>query len=209
VRALEKLNEPTVLADRAAEWTQEYLAELAAGRKPRSRWGHPEIRQVLRDEIMAKCAYCEAYIEHVSFGEVEHIIPKSIKPELVYRWQNLTGACRRCNGAKGNFFDSENGLLNPYVDDIDAHLLFLGSLIYPRLSMVRGEISIAKLKLNRLDLSEQRKRRLEAVNQVLERWHASDGVQRELLADGLRLDAREGEFTGAVTAFLSSFEFPI
>lgn len=158
---------------------------------------------------MAKCAYCEAHIDHVSFSEVEHIIPKSVKPELVYRWENLTGACRRCNGAKGNFFDPEIGLLNPYVDDIDAHLHFLGSLIYPKLSMVRGEVSITKLKLNRLDLSEQRKRRLESVGQVLERWHASEGAQRGLLAEGLQLDAREGEFTGTVTAFLSSFGFPI
>lgn len=209
MRKLHKLQEPTVLSINSEAWTADYLAQLAAGERPRGRWAHPEIRQRLRDETSTKCAYCEAYVEDVSYAEVEHIIPKAIKPELVYRWENLTSACRRCNLSKGDFFMSTGGLLNPYVDDIDNHLHFLGSLIYSKLSSTRGEISITKLDLNRLDLVHQRARRLEAIKQILERWHAAEGEHREMLAEGLRLDAREGEFARSVNAYLVSFDFPI
>jgi 5-methylcytosine-specific restriction endonuclease McrA len=95
MRPLTKLAEPAILTENAAEWSAEYVAGAAKGKPPRGRWGHPEIRDRLKDEVLCKCAYCEAYVEDVSYYEVEHIIPKirggSDHPS------NLALACRRCN----------------------------------------------------------------------------------------------------------------
>ena len=210
MRQLEKSNEPQVLVQKAAEWTDLYLQALREGNKPTPKWGHEEIRAVLREEVMSKCAYCESYVEHVSYAEVEHIIPKSVKPELVYQWSNLTGACRRCNGAKDNFYQEVNGLLNPYVDNIDGHLHFQGPLISSRLTSTCGEVTVRQLQLNRLDLLNRRAQRLEEVKEVLERWATTDddGL-RDVLEEGLRIDARNGEYSRSVIGFLASHGFRV
>lgn len=207
MRALTKLAEPVILTEKATEWTAEYVAGAAIGKPPRGRWGHPEIRDRLKDEVLCKCAYCEAYVEDVSYSEVEHIIPKSVKPELAYAWGNLTSACKRCNTAKGSYYDPVDSLLDPYVDDIDEHLQFLGDFIDSKLGSRRGEISLDTLKLNRQDLYERRRQRLISVKHMLERWHAASGQQKAVLARGIRIDAVQGEFSRSVTAYLEMFGF--
>ncbi len=43
------------------------------------------------------CAFCE---EHCK-GEVEHFLPKSLYPHLVYYWSNWLFSCHDCNNTKG------------------------------------------------------------------------------------------------------------
>jgi 5-methylcytosine-specific restriction endonuclease McrA len=210
VRVLTKLDKPQVLRDNETRWTARYVAATGAGDpKPHEKWGHSEIKRVLRDEVKGKCAYCEGYVDDISYPHVEHIVPKTVKPELAHRWENLTSACGRCNIAKGDFYDAADGLLNPYEDPLDAHLVFLGSLISWDLGSVRGELTVRRLRLNRLDLANARANRLDEIREVLERWHDASDPLRGVLADGLRLDAREGEFSRSVLAYLSFFEFPV
>jgi 5-methylcytosine-specific restriction endonuclease McrA len=38
--------------------------------------------------------------------EVDHIIPRSVRPDLIYELSNLQSACKACNSAKR---DRENG----------------------------------------------------------------------------------------------------
>lgn len=183
------------------------MAAIAAGAEPPERWRHPEIRLALRMETGAKCAYCEAFVDDVAYPHVEHIIPKKLRPELVVRWANLTSACGRCNLAKRDFYHDTDGLLNPYVDPIDAHLNFLGTLITSNLGDVRGAVTVRKLQLNRLDLVYSRLRRLEAVGAALDTWHEASEPLKSVIADGIRRDAEEGEFSRSVTAYLRSFGF--
>ncbi len=210
MRKLEKLETPQVLEDNEAMWTANYVAAVASGTpENHEKWRHPEIKATLREELRSKCAYCEGFVEDVSYPHVEHIIPKAVKPELAHRWENLTSACGRCNIAKGDFYDPTHGLLNPYKDVLDAHLVFLGSLISWELGSARGELTVRRLRLNRLDLAHARANRLIEIHRVLGRWHVASDPLRGVLADGLRLDAREGEFSRSVLAYLSSFDFPI
>jgi uncharacterized protein (TIGR02646 family) len=209
MRPLTKVAKPQVLVSNEDTWTAAYAEALPEERPRHERWRHAEIKAALREELGGKCAYCEALVEDVSFPHVEHIIPKSIRPDLAHRWHNLTSACGRCNIAKGDFFHADRGLLNPYEDDVDAHLMFLGELIHPALGSARGTLTIKKLGLDRLDLVNSRGTRLTAIRDALEAWHAAEEPLKSVLEEGLRLDAQEGEFTRSVTAYLRSFEFPI
>jgi len=84
-----------------------------------------------------RCAYCEDNVA----DEVEHIAPKDLYPEHVFRWANYVYACGPCNGPKNNrlsVFDASGvlrevtrkssdpvvpplvgdpGLINPRVDN--------------------------------------------------------------------------------------------
>jgi len=60
------------------------------------------VRQRL-DEMCSgarRCAYCE----DSAADEVEHVRPKDLYPEHVFRWENYVYACGPCNGPKGNGF---------------------------------------------------------------------------------------------------------
>jgi uncharacterized protein (TIGR02646 family) len=45
-----------------------------------------------------RCAYCEDSLA----DEVEHIQPKTLFPEAVFKWRNYLFACGPCNGPKSN-----------------------------------------------------------------------------------------------------------
>jgi uncharacterized protein (TIGR02646 family) len=210
VKALVKLQEPSILLERGDEWTEAYVSAIEEGRRdPPERWRHPGIKKTLSEELQGRCAYCESYLEDVSYPHVEHIVPKSLQPELSHHWPNLTSACARCNVAKGDFYHPTDGLLDPYRDDIDGHLVFLGGLVSWLPGSVKGELTIKQLGLNRTELSVARNRRLEDVREMLERWHGAGEPLRTAIADAIRLDVQLGEFSCSVTALLSSFSFPL
>jgi HNH endonuclease len=210
VKPLVKGTKPPVLVRHEDLWKTMYVAAVKAG-DPRlhERWRHREIKGALREETQVKCAYCEAFLADVSYPHVEHIIPKSVRPDLAHQWENLTAACGPCNGYKDNFYDLSAGLLDPYRDHLETHLEFHGDYIDWVLGSARGEITVAKLRLNRFDLVQSRLMRIGAVRSMLERWHEATGVRKEVLAEGIRLDCSLGEFTAAVRAFLSSKQFPL
>lgn len=56
------------------------------------------------DDLLARlgffCSYCEQPITHAP--EVEHVQPKSLVPNLEYRWENFLLGCKSCNSVKGN-----------------------------------------------------------------------------------------------------------
>lgn len=138
-----KIAKPGVLEEKEEKWTSDYVASKGtADEKKKEKWRHREIKNALRTETFGKCAYCESFVEDVSFPHVEHIIPKHAHPELAHRWYNLTTACSQCNTSKAAFYKVGEGVLNPYADDIDAQLSFLGTLIEWNLGAVRGEITV-------------------------------------------------------------------
>jgi hypothetical protein len=137
------------------DWLKRAKAEtekaIAAGKEYEFR---PEIWKELKlhlfDLFDGKCAYCEACVQDVAFGEVEHYRPKRHVEEcpdhpgyywLAYDLTNLLPSCQICNGfqAKMNHFPvrekvwarcrEELGcerplLLNPYLHDPREHLRF-------------------------------------------------------------------------------------
>jgi len=199
-----------VLVVNETRWTTNYLLHRGTlEERKHEKWGHADIRRALAEETLAKCAYCEGFVDDVSFPHVEHIVPKAVKPELAHIWDNLTSACGRCNTAKGAFYLGDDGLLDPYRDDPCDHLRFIGGLVHWDLGGARGELTARQLKLNRLELVRARAKRLEDVRVLLDRWYASDEPLKGVLEEALRLDALEGEFTQTVVAYLEFFGFPL
>lgn len=209
MRRLRKGPKPPILILHEEEWTTAYVSAYGTPlEKSREKWRHEQIRHGLREEARGRCAYCEALIEDVSFINVDHLIPKSLRPDLAHRWDNLTGACTRCNVAKGSFYDERDGLLNPYQDEVGEHLRFFGDFVDWVPASTRGEVTVRHLKLNRLELTRARLARLDAIRNLVNSWEVATGARRRILEDAVRLDAAEGEFTATVAAYLQARGFP-
>lgn len=211
MRPLTKAAKPQILVEREDEWTGVYVEAAEAGLDlgPFEKWRHKQIKERLAEEVEGKCAYCEAFVEDVSYPHVEHILPKAPFPQLAHVWINLTSACARCNTAKGDFYVQDDGLLDPYKDQLSDHVWFLGTLIQWTDGSIRGELTIRRLNLNRDDLTYSRARRLEKFREMFDRWRAADPPLKEALEDSIRLDAEKGEFSSHVTEYLRVLAFPI
>lgn len=100
-------------------------------KKVLNKYKHEDIKETLAEQMFhGKCAYCEAKITHIDYGDIEHFRPKDTFPLLAVEWENLLLACRVCNGAefKGTKFllDTNNHplLINPCTDEPNTHLDF-------------------------------------------------------------------------------------
>lgn len=210
MRPLAKTPEPEILRQNQAKWNLAYQAARGTpDEKKAQKWGHATIREALRIETRAKCAYCEGFVDDVSFPHVEHIVPKSFRPDLSHAWENLTSACGRCNTYKDDFYDEHNGLLDPYRDELDKHLVFVGSFIHWPFAGERGELTVHQLRLNRLELIRSRTNRIADVRIMLDRWYSASSPLKEAIERTIRIDMEEGEFSQTVRTFLSSMGFPL
>ncbi|MFB7251361.1 HNH endonuclease [Microbacterium sp. NPDC056234] len=166
-------------------------------------WSHADIKAALIAETAGKCAYCEARMLAVSFGDIEHIYPKSMFPELVVSWNNLTLACSGCNQRKSSKYDASSEFINPYVDDPAEHLFFLGPAVYERTN--RGMYTIVELGLNDIPRIEARMRAIEnAANLVARFQAATDDTTKSMLWRLIDSVLQGGEYTAAVSTYVSA-----
>lgn len=158
---LTKSGIPKVLELNAAKWTEIVLEkirdsiELAKAEK--SRYNHADIKEAIVAETSGKCAYCESMVRHVTYGDIEHITPKTSSPELWFEWSNLTLACDVCNTKKGD--DVE--MIDPYSTDPEQRLVFFGAMVWPVPGDEQADLTIRALDLNRSELIGKRKERIE------------------------------------------------
>jgi 5-methylcytosine-specific restriction endonuclease McrA len=186
---LEKLEEPAILRDNVAVWTEEYLTakrDATLTDTIRYRYRQPAMKTAIRDETSEKCAYCESKITHTYPGDVEHILPTSEFPELVCSWSNLTLACGECNRRKSNYYSREEPLINPYDDEPKDHLFAAGTLIFGKPGNDKGALAELKLELNRAQLLERRHERINALNNLANRYaNLAEGQLKKLLRNEL------------------------
>lgn len=148
-----------------------------------AQYKEPAVKNLIKLETHEKCAYCESKITHIDFGDVEHIIPKALRPDLTFNYDNLTLACGICNGRKGDYFDEDNAILNPYMDEPRDHLRAFGPVVLRTPASDRGLITEKKLDLNRGALVEKRQERLEAIASLLDQIYraANPAVKKVLI----------------------------
>jgi uncharacterized protein (TIGR02646 family) len=204
---LEKAAKPAVLVANEANWLAELLAFLTAGAalpaNVKGRYRHPQIKEAIVAETFGKCAYCESKVLHVDFGHIEHIVPKSLKPELTFNWDNLTLACGVCNTNKGAHAD----VINPYAHDPLDHFQFLGPMVVPLNSSSLAKRSAFVLRLNRLDLIERRSAALESIG---DRIYLMSEITDDETRSAIALDIiREVDNSREYSAFLRSFIYSI
>ena len=206
MRSLQKLPKPEVLAVNEVAWLEEYLADPQNSTK-RYRYRHPEVKATLRTETSNKCVYCESKIGHNTPGDVEHKIPTSKAPQRHFDWLNLTLACTECNRRKNSYYDEAEGFLDPYADEIDAHLEHHGPVVTWRAGNARGELFVLTLDLcseARLSLIGRKVDKLNQLSHLLERFEAThDNLMKGLLARQMReMASPSSEYSAMIEATL-------
>ena len=218
MRKLTKLGKPQILIDNADIWTKEYCDCLRAGKSPSkeisTRYNEDSIKERLERETNGKCAYCESKIKHISYGDIEHILPKNkeARPDLYVEWSNLTLACEQCNrSGKRTYYDPQLLLINPYVDDPDEHFLNMGPLIMPIKGDDRAYIPKLVLKVNRSALVEQRPERIESVEVLLNCWEKEERQSvKAILEEQLHNEySDDKEYTSTIKEYLRQQGFPV
>lgn len=110
--------EPEPLTRNRGKWTTRWTTSLSLGKQ--IPWATQTAVRVLRDPLLAisrgKCAFCEGVLRLTSHDEIEHYHAKTIRPDLVFEWQNLFPACGICNRSKGDL-DHQGRLLKPDVEN--------------------------------------------------------------------------------------------
>lgn len=127
-----------------------------------------EIKGLIRDSLINEvklCAYCKRVLvgEFRGVVDAEHILPKSIYPDLEFKSVNLTLACRRCNFIKSDsvgFIDehlskSLEEKLNYYSSDdpcvrriVEATEFY--EIIHPNIDNYWDYISVYRIQSNDL-----------------------------------------------------------
>lgn len=206
---LAKSAEPPVLAQNGAAWTIEFIDAINRGEDPtpaqKNRYRHQQIKDALILETHAKCAYCEWKLLVGAYGDIEHIIPKSLRPDLRFSWANLTLACDACNNKKRTHSD----LVDPYNDDPEVHFRFLGPMLTVRPGSDAGKRTQVVLDLNRLPLLEHRKEKIDDfVRRVHEISATVDAQTKAILLTALVEDAKSAskEFAGCTRAFIRDMQ---
>ena len=169
---LEKTDEPDILARRGPQWTKAVVDKIDKGGRPtrteRSRYNHPDIKQALVKETHGKCAYCESKVRHVSYGDIEHVVPKSSDPAKWFSWPNLTLACDVCNTNKADAQVDGESFIDPYAVDPEEHYWQLGATMHPKPGCDAAALTERLLDLNRAELVERRTERQAALMRLLD-----------------------------------------
>lgn len=218
MRKIRKLKKPQILVINATKWTQEYCSCLSAGQKPSdkiaTRYQDSTIKATLEQETHEKCVYCESKIKHISYGDIEHILPKNkdARPDLYVEWDNLTLACEQCNrSGKRVYYNPQLPLINPYVDNPENHFNDIGPLIMPILGDDRAYVTRNILKLNRAPLVERRTERIISVEALLNSWTKEQNtIVKDILEQQLHDEyAEEKEFSSTIKSYLKANGFPV
>ena len=117
------------------------------------------------------CSYCERPIK--TNLAVEHVLPKSLHPDLELTWSNFLLGCVNCNSTKGNKPVDRTKLLLPDQDNTFLAFSYdaLGRVLARTdLSDELGEIARASLKLTGLDKFPNEFDEDEQFEAALERW---------------------------------------
>lgn len=124
---LSRESKPVILEHNEYAWTSDLMAAVAAhggySKIPKEQkeklivhYRHQDIKGRLFESSLQKCAFCEMKPGESGNIEVEHFAPKSLYPNLTFKWENFLPACRKCNGFK----DDHDALIQPIVNPYDT-----------------------------------------------------------------------------------------
>lgn len=200
---LDKGPEPDILRENGKRWLEEIDTAIAQGvdakKSVLGRYNHTSIKEALLEETSRKCAYCESYVRHVTYGDIEHITPKSARPELRFVWRNLTIACDVCNTNKA----SHEGMFDPYDEDPSDCFQFEGPFIWGDPSHPSASVTERVIDLNRPDLIDRRIDRLKELRNLIEVILSKPAEYRDiLLAQAEREVSNSTQYAGFAQATL-------
>ena len=170
--------------------------------KLKTNYKYPENKKALSDSSYGKCMYCESFIPHIDYGDVEHIKPKKDYASEKYNWNNLGFSCTKCNREyKKEYYDPN--LINPYDIDPSDYIYFLGPILRAKDNNDRGRITIAVIQLNRNDLFQKRGEALISFELLINRFQSTNNLtEKEALKRLIEEYIKENnEFSACKKAF--------
>jgi uncharacterized protein (TIGR02646 family) len=176
-------------------------AALAAGD-----YADPINKDALRKSAFGKCMYCEGKIEAISYAHIEHIKPKAKEkfPELKFEWDNLGFSCQICNTNKGEKYDELIPFINPYNENPECFIIFVGFFVFPKQGSERGEYTITKLQLNRAGLIDARKERIEKLVMMINAAYrtSNKSLRDQVIAEVKKEAEKDKEYSAMVKSVL-------
>jgi uncharacterized protein (TIGR02646 family) len=207
---LQKLDKPNILVQKEDEWTEQllhhYSVEKYIPKTVNSKYGHREIKLKLIEETNHKCAYCESKITAVDHGDIEHIEPKSKVPNKTFDWNNLTLCCRKCNQNKKDYYNPQKPLLNPYINDPEEEIVFLGPIISPRTE--RARLTVKLLQLDRVELFESRVNYINKIQPLIDLFITEENeILKEMtFQDIIKYTESTHEYSAMMKSVVSTLE---
>ena len=169
------------------------------------KYDDPTNKDALRKSTSGKCMYCEGKMEPFSYAHIEHIKPKKEFPELEFAWENLGFSCQRCNTNKGSKYDVDIPFINPYDENPEDYIDFLGFFAYKKNGSKRGQYTIHEIGLNRDDLVVSRKDKFERIENLITAYHTSDKPLRDSVIEELKKFAeKDKEYSAMVKSVLAA-----
>jgi hypothetical protein len=161
-------------------------------------------KEALRKSTAGKCMYCESKIEHNSYAHVEHIKPKAKFPELEFVWDNLGFSCEVCNNNKWQKYNETTPFINPYSENPEDYIVFFGFYVYPRRGSERGEYSITELQLNRPNLLERRKERIDKLTVMINATYrtSSENLRNQAITELKAQTDKDKEYSAITKSVL-------
>ena len=167
------IDHPYELTDEDAQ----NIREASPGEKDKSHWEKDclsgfkrRFRLSMIQKQYYRCAYCrlELHPNEVT-PEIEHIVPKDLKPDWMYETFNLCLSCKLCNTKKGYRKsvlkdetaeelprDSESYLIiHPHIDRYSDNIEFVGDILYRGISD-KGKYTVSLCELNRYEVAAAR-----------------------------------------------------
>jgi uncharacterized protein (TIGR02646 family) len=170
---------------------------------------YPDNKSVLAKASFGKCMYCESNIQHIDYGDIEHIKPKSKFSALEFEWDNLGYACTRCNREyKKDNFSKETPYINPYDEDPNHHIIISGSLLMRKQGSERGELTIFDIGLNRQPLIEKRQEKIDKIQKTIDACYRTENeVLKNNALEELKKEADgDKEYSLCIEYFLKNHE---
>lgn len=208
MRKILKSPGPQVLIDNKDSWNSALENNPSVHNKKKYR--HPDIKKALIDETYNKCVYCESKIGHNCPGDIEHKIPKSKRPDLIFEWNNMTIACNECNRRKLDYYDPACMFLDPYTDNVEDLVQHFGPFVFSLPGNKRSEVTVRILELHsdtaRKPLIARKIETLENINHLIERIAVEDNA---VIKDFLRKILSENcgvstEYSGMIKTYVES-----
>jgi hypothetical protein len=167
-------------------------------------YADPVNKDILRKSTSGKCMYCESKIEHISYAHIEHIKPKTKYPELEFEWNNLGFSCQVCNTNKGVKYNEDIPFINSYNENPEDYIIFLGFYIFPKQRSERGEYTIKEMDLNRPNLVDRRKDKIEGIIKILKFAYrtANKSLRDQAITEVKKEAEKDKEFSTMIKSLL-------
>lgn len=170
----------------------------------RSTYKHASNKAALLAAAHGKCMYCESFIDHTQYGDVEHVKPKAAYPENEFDWSNLGFACTTCNNSKNDDYDPTCPFIDPYSEEPSDLLVANGSWLFAKPGNERGQITIEAMALNRAQLIERRAAKVTDISRLVDRIAVSKSEKLKAMAKAIVLletaDDKEFSFVARTAA---------